>query len=173
MQRVWIILIITCVMKCSFLCFCFSHDYSYISILWIHNCSGSGINQCHIYWSRDKITTILHIISKSLFFKWPKITAFVPKGAVDYKWKLVQAMAWHQAHTEPLPESGVIQLNGAYMRLSDWMSWLLHRIGKIIGNFFMSPQRFCAKCGEKRCCLSTLHHHSWKWAILPVRLGRV
>ena len=32
---------------------------------------------------------------------------------------LVQAMAWHIEDTKPLPESVVIQANGAYMSLSD------------------------------------------------------
>ena len=52
-------------------------------------------------------------------------------------------MAWCLADTKPLPGSLVIQVNGAYMRLSDWLSWLLHRIGKMY------------RCGEKRYCLST------------------
>ena len=43
----------------------------------------------------------------------------VPKGAVNYKSKLVQAMAWHREDTKPLPGSVVIQANGAYMSLSD------------------------------------------------------
>ena len=44
---------------------------------------------------------------------------FVPKGVVNYKSKLVQAMAWHREDTKPLPGSVVIQANGAYMSLSD------------------------------------------------------
>ena len=44
------------------------------------------------------------------------------KGAVNYKSKLVQAMAWHREDTKPLPESVVIQANGVYMSLSDWLS---------------------------------------------------
>ena len=53
-------------------------------------------------------------------------------------------MAWYREDTEPLLESVVIHANGAYMSLLDWLSWLLHRIGKIY------PR------GEKRYCLSTL-----------------
>ena len=41
-------------------------------------------------------------------------------------------MAWHKEDTKPLPASVVIQANGAYMCLLDWLSWLLHRIGKYI-----------------------------------------
>ena len=44
---------------------------------------------------------------------------FVLKGAVNYKSKLVQAMAWHREDTKSLPESVGIQANGAYMSLSD------------------------------------------------------
>ena len=61
-------------------------------------------------------------------------------GAVNFKSKLVQAMVWHREDTKPLPESVVIQANGAYMSLSDWLSWLLHSIWKIY------------PCGEKRYC---------------------
>ena len=58
-------------------------------------------------------------------------------------------MAWHREDTKPLPESLVIQANCAYLSPSDWLSWLLHRIGKIY------------PYGEKRHCLSThLHPHS-------------
>ena len=41
-------------------------------------------------------------------------------------------MIWHRTDTEPLPESLVIQVNGAYMLFSDWLSWLFHRIGDYI-----------------------------------------
>ena len=50
------------------------------------------------------------------------------KGAVDYKSRLVQAMAWCRADTKRLPESVVIEVNGAHMRLSGSLSWLLHRV---------------------------------------------
>ena len=46
-------------------------------------------------------------------------------------------MAWHREGTKPLPGSAVIQDIGAYKSLSDWLSWLLKRIGKIY------------PCGEK------------------------
>ena len=82
------------------------------------------------------------------FFKRLK-KQFVPNGAVNYKSKLVQAMAWYREDNKPLPESLVIQANGAYMSLSDWLSWLLHRIGKIY------PR------GEKRYSLST------RWMLSP------
>ena len=59
------------------------------------------------------MATILHIVSKSIFFKlnayvnfyW-KLQQLVLKG--DYKSKLAQAMAWRRADTKPLPESVVI-----------------------------------------------------------------
>ena len=71
---------------------------------------------CLTQWGRDKMTTIMHIISKSFLFK---SLQFVSKGAVDYERKLVQAMVWQRSSTKPLPESVVIQVNGAYLRLSN------------------------------------------------------
>ena len=41
-------------------------------------------------------------------------------------------MTWNRETTKPLPESVVIQANGAYMSLSDWLSWLLHVLGRYI-----------------------------------------
>ena len=41
-------------------------------------------------------------------------------------------MAWHREDTKPLPESVVIQANGAYLSLSDWWSWLLHVLRRYI-----------------------------------------
>ena len=47
-------------------------------------------------WGRDKMTPIC-ISFPNTFFKRLKISLqFVPKGAVNYKSKLVQAMAWHR-----------------------------------------------------------------------------
>ena len=54
------------------------------------------------------------------FFQTTQISLqFAPNGSVNYKSKLVQAMAGYREDTiyKPLPESGVI--NGAYMSLSD------------------------------------------------------
>ena len=113
MQRVWIIVIITCVRKWSFL----------------------------TRWGRDKMTTICISFPNTFCQKTKKSLQFVPKGAVNYKSKLVQSMAWHKEDTKPLPGSVVTQVNGAYMSLSDWLSWLLHRIGKIY------------PCGEKKTVL--------------------
>ena len=96
----------------------------------------------------DKMTTICLSLPNTFFFKRLK-KQFVPNGAVNYKSKLVQAMAWYREDIKPLPESLVIQANGAYMSLSDWLSWLLHRIGKIY------PR------GEKRYSLST------RWMLSP------
>ena len=42
MQRVFIVVITTCVMKCSFF-WCFVHTTRRISIWWIHDCCGSDI----------------------------------------------------------------------------------------------------------------------------------
>ena len=80
--------------------------------------------------------------SNEVYTFWLKSLQFVPKGTVDYKSKLVQAMAWRQAYTKPLPESEMIQVHGAHMRLSDSLGWLLHRAGKYIA----------MKCGETRYC---------------------
>ena len=136
MQRVWIIVIITCVRKWSFL----------------------------TRWGRDKMTTICISFPNTFCQKTKKSLQFVPKGAVNYKSKLVQAMAWHKEDTKPLPGSVVTQVNGAYMSLSDWLSWLLHRIGKIY------------PCGEKKWhCLSTsgiLHPITESGQFRPLRLGR-
>ena len=90
-------------------------------------------------WDWDKMTTICISFPNTFFRRLKKILQFVLKGAVNYKSKLAQAMAWHREDTKPLPESVVIQANGAYMSLSDWLSWLLH----------IYPY------GEKRYCLST------------------
>ena len=49
-------------------------------------------------------------------------------------------MAWHQAHTKPLLE--MIQVHGAYVRLSDSLVWLIHSAGKNIA----------MKCGETLYC---------------------
>ena len=51
-------------------------------------------------------------------------------------------MAWHQAYTKPLFESEMIQVHGAYVRLSDSLVWLIHSDGKNIA----------MKCGETRYC---------------------
>ena len=80
-------------------------------------------------WGRDKMITSCISFPKTFFQTTKKSLQFVPKGAVNYKSKLVQAMAWHRENTKPLPEPAVIQADGAYMSLSDWLSWLLHRIG--------------------------------------------
>ena len=83
-------------------------------------------------------------------------------GAVDYRSKLVQAVAWHREDPKPLPESVVIQANGAYMSLSDWLSWLFHRIGKYI---------HAEKNGTGWAHEGYLHPHSWKWTIPTPRVG--
>ena len=65
------------------------------------------------------MTTICISFPNTFFQTTKKSMQFVPKGAVNHKSKLVQAMAWHQEDSKPLPESVMIQVNGAYMRLSD------------------------------------------------------
>ena len=88
----------------------------------------------------------LHIISKSIFWNevytfWLKSLQFVPKGTVDYKSKLVPAMVWRQAYTKPLPESEMIQVHGAYMRLSDSLGCFT-----VLGN--RAGKYIAMKCGE-------------------------
>ena len=41
---------------------------------------------------------------------------FVPKGLIDNKSALVQAMAWRRTGDKPLPESMLTQFTDAYMR---------------------------------------------------------
>ena len=65
------------------------------------------------------MTTNCISFPNTFFQTTKKSLQFVLKGAVNYKSKLVQAMAWHREDTKPLPESVVIQANGAYMSLSD------------------------------------------------------
>ena len=113
-------------------------------------------------WYREKMTTICISFPNTFVQTIKKSLQFVPKGAVHHKAKLVQAMAWYRDDTKPLPKSLVIWANGAYMSLSDWLRWLLHRIRKIY------------PCGEKRYCLSTRgipSPHSWKWAIPNCQVG--
>ena len=83
-------------------------------------------------WGWDKMTTICIWFPNNFFQTTKKSLQFVLKVAVNYKSKLVQAMAWHREDTKPLPESVVIQANGAYMSLSDWLSWLLHVLDRYI-----------------------------------------
>ena len=84
-------------------------------------------------WGWDKMITICISFPNTFFETTKKSLQFVLKGVVNYKSKLVQAMAWHREDTKPLPESMVvIQANGAYMSLSDWLSWLLHVLGTYI-----------------------------------------
>ena len=63
--------------------------------------------------------TICISFLNTFFKRLQKSLQFVPNDVVNYKSKLVQAMAWHREDTKPLPESEVIQANGAYMSLSD------------------------------------------------------
>ena len=65
------------------------------------------------------MTTICISFPNTFFQTTKKTLQFVLKGAVNYKSKLVQAMAWHRVDTKPLPESVVIQAYGAHMSLSD------------------------------------------------------
>ena len=83
-------------------------------------------------WGWDKMTIICISFPNTCFQTTKKSLQFVLKGAVNYKSKLVQALAWHREDTKPLPESVVIQANGAYMSLSDWLSWLLHVLDRYI-----------------------------------------
>ena len=40
---------------------------------------------------------------------------FIPKGPIDYKSALVQAMAWHRTGEKPLPESMLTQLHRPHL----------------------------------------------------------
>ena len=102
----------------------------------------------------------LYIISKYFFQTTKKSLQFVPKGAVNYKSKLVQAMAWHKEDTKPLPESVLIQAFCTYMSLSDWLSWLL-------GKIYIHAEKNGTVWAHDGC----LRPHSWKWAIPTPRVG--
>ena len=109
------------------------------------------------------MTTICISFPNTFFFKrLKKSLQFDFKGAVNYKSKLFQAMAWHREDTKPLPESVVIQANGAYMSLSDWLSWLFHVLGRYIHT---------EKNGTVWAHKGYLHPHSWKWAIPTHQVG--
>ena len=53
---------------------------------------------------------------KSCVFRLKFRRMFVPKGPIDNKWALVQAMAWRRTGDKPVPEPMLTQFNGAYMR---------------------------------------------------------
>ena len=60
-------------------------------------------------------------IFKSIFNEsvWISITIllkFVPKGPIDHKSALVQAMAWHRTGEKPLPKSMLTKFTEAYIR---------------------------------------------------------
>ena len=136
MQRVWIIVIITCVSKWRFL----------------------------TRWSRDKMTKFAYHFQIFFFRRLKKSLQFVPKGAVNYKSKLVQAMAWHKEDTKPFPGSVVIQANGEYMSLSDWLSWL-------ITSPYWENISMRRKNGTVWAHEGYLHPHNWKWAIPTPQFG--
>ena len=73
-------------------------------------------------------------------------------------------MAWHRGDTKPLPESMAIQANGAYMSLSDWLSWFFFTV--------MGRYIYTEKNGTVWAHEGYFHPHSWKWAIPTLRLGR-
>ena len=41
---------------------------------------------------------------------------FVPKGPINNKWALVQAMAWRRTDDKPFPEPMLTRFTDAYMR---------------------------------------------------------
>ena len=53
-------------------------------------------------WGRDKMTTICISFLNTFFQTTKKSLQFVPKSAVNYKAKLVQAMAWHSEESRPM-----------------------------------------------------------------------
>ena len=72
-----------------------------------------------------------------------KSLQFVPKGAVNYKSKLVQAMAWQREDTKPLPGSVVMAGQWCIYESLGLIELITSRIRKIY------------PYGEKRFCLST------------------
>ena len=114
----------------------------------------------------DKMTTICNLLSlpNTPFFQTTQISLqFAPNGSVNYKSKLVQAIAGYREDTKPLPESGVIQANGVYMSLSDWLSWLFTVLGK-----YIHAEKNATVWAHEGC----FHPHIWKWAI-PTPTGWV
>ena len=102
-------------------------------------------------------------LSKIHFFQ-RNIWILTKGAAVDYKSKMVQAMAWRRADTKQLAESVVIEVNCAHMRLSGSLSWLLLHHEKM--------HRYNAdKNGTGRAHEGYLHSHSWRWAIPNRQVG--
>ena len=115
-------------------------------------------------WGRDMMATICISFPNTVSQKNKKITAICSVNAicaVNYKLKLVQAMAWHREDSKPLPESVVIQANGAYMSLLDWLI-----TSPYSENISMQRKRGIVWANE-----GYLHPHSWKWAILTPQVG--
>ena len=113
-------------------------------------------------WGRDKITTIC-ISFPNAFLKRLKHPCNLRLTVqLITNQNLVQAMAWHIEDTKPLPESVVIQANSAYMSLSDWLSWLLH----VLGKYFHATKNGTVWPHE-----GYPHPHSWKWAIPTPQVG--
>ena len=71
-------------------------------------------------------------------------------------------MAWHREDTKPLPESVVIQANGAYESLGSI---------ELISSPYWEDMSI-RKNGTVWAHEVYLHPHSWKWAIPTLRLGR-
>ena len=51
-----------------------------------------------------------------MFVFWFELQKFNPKGPIDQKSTLVQAMAWRRTGDKSLPEPMLIQITDAYMR---------------------------------------------------------
>ena len=130
MQRFWIIVMITCVTQCSFFwcVFFFTRQPVYPFGGYITVVVEIQINaNFDTLGPRQDDHNFAYHFQIRFFFFFIKTTKkstvqFVPKGAVDHKWKLVQAMAWRRSDTEPLPESVMIHVNGAY--IISWIDWV-------------------------------------------------
>ena len=106
----------------------------------------------------------IHLFSNEMHkFRLKFIAICSYKGAA-YKSKLVQSMAWRRADSKQLTESVAIQVNGAYMHLSDSLIWLLNRTGKLYR--WHAGKNDTVKAHE-----GYLHPHSWKWVILNHQVG--
>ena len=108
-------------------------------------------------WGWDKMTTICISFPNTFFRRLKKSLQFVLKGAVNYKSKLGQAMAWHREDTKPLPEAVVIQANGAYIWVSQ-IDWVDHFPGSlhVLGRYIHTEKNGTVWAHE-----GYLHPHSW------------
>ena len=112
----------------------------------------------------DKMITICISFPNISFKRLKKSVQFVPKGAVNYKSKLVQAMAWHREDTKPLPGSVVIHCRPIvhiWVSRIDWVDYFT-----VLGKYIHTEKN--GTVWAREWCL---HPHSWKWAIPTPQVG--